>query len=88
MIWKRKKTGEIVTALQWISGENDQEIRKLIISNIPEELILTKEELDGFVQMTLAIIDAHPNDWIIVEPNHTKALTPQAFEVAYEGVIV
>lgn len=84
LLWRRKTTGEVVKAMQWIPGETSQELRDLIISNVPEDDPLAEEDVDGFILLTFAIIDAHPKDWIIVEPDSTKALIPKAFEEAYE----
>jgi hypothetical protein len=86
--YRRIRTNEIVRALQYTSGINDCDIKQLILSNMPDRADFDEEDQEGFVMLTMALIDAHPGDWIIVEPASTKALTPEAFERAYESLEV
>lgn len=81
---QRKKTGKLAQAVQWFPGENDDEVRTLIMSNVEETV--APEDAESFVYLTMAITDAHPQDWIIAELQSTHALTPRAFELAYEDV--
>jgi hypothetical protein len=55
----------------------------LILSNV-EEGAVSPEDAMSFVQLTMAVCDAHPKDWIIATSDSTYALTPEAFDRAFD----
>ena len=71
--YRNKRTGEIIGAVQW-TDSNEQEVIDLYGG--PDQAL-----------MVIAISDARPNDWLI-SGESCYALTPEAFEQAYEVIDV